>query len=186
MSRAVSLLGLLVLLLGDFSHAEEARKVGQVGVTFLPELVSGYSFLATWYPDLLQGLESPEGQEKHKLLARLHKSLHALFPSGSLPSGIGSAQRTFLVQSAMKGHVYGYAWAKEPDYMTLFITLPASEAAREIVVISSGVAPQATTIFSLDTSLDAVLIYRFRVTNVRLRFWMNAASCVLPTSYRIT
>ncbi len=60
----------------------------------------------------------------------------------------------------MKGQVYGYPWAKDPDYSNnLFITLPASEAAKEIVVMSSSIAPQHTTIFSLDTSLHAVLIY---------------------------
>jgi hypothetical protein len=169
MIRAVCILSLLVVLLGNPSHAGETEEARRVGVTFLPELVSGYSFLATWYPDLLQALESPEAQEKHKLLARnviarhlgrLHGSLLALRPDRGLPWGIDSSPGTFLVQGEMKGQVYGYPWAKEPDYSNnLFITLPASEAAMEIVAISSSMAPQHTTIFSLSTALDAVLIY---------------------------
>jgi hypothetical protein len=168
MSRVVAILGLLAVLLGNPSHAGETEEARRVGITFLPELVSGYSFLATWYPDLLQALGSSEAQEKHKLLARniiarhlgkLQGSLLALRPNRGLPGGIGSAPRTFLMQTGLKGQVYGYPWAKEPDYTTLFISLPASEAATEIVVISSSVAPQYTTVFSLDTSLHAVLIY---------------------------
>jgi hypothetical protein len=165
MKRATGLLAVLVLLLGPSVYAEQPEERTRVSVQYLPTLIMAYYYFLSEYPNFLEMIKSPGERDKHQLLTKLHAAIEGLQPRTELPGRLAFSRRTFLVQTDMKGQLYGYSWAKDPDKGNLFVTLPPSDAEQEVVVISSGVAPQQTTIFTLDTTLHALLIYDTDVMN---------------------
>jgi hypothetical protein len=130
----------------------------EVSVQELPDAVIAYGFLAsTYYEDFPNFLRSIEGSDPLRKIKRMHGSLHGL--GSDVPSRIAFSHSSFILYGDATTQDYGFRDANEPYIGSLFVTTPLVLLDGKVLVIISSVAPQHTTIFLLDNTLKADLIY---------------------------
>lgn len=126
----------------------------------LPTILDAYVLYLTAYPDF-KCLET----EPKNVLVRLRNNIDAI--SKSISARLSWVREVFIVQTDIRGYVSGYFRANTkslegsgvPDHSLLFVTTPIKSFKNRVIAICSGVAPESTTIISIDKDLNIELLY---------------------------
>jgi hypothetical protein len=126
----------------------------------LTPAVLAYAYLNLAGDDFLRFLRSDQPYSFRRGLARLEESFRQL--DCDIPRRLGFVETFFTVESGPRKSVVGLpppgaSPAHPPEGSLLFVSTPV--AADRIVVVLSSVAPDRTTVFTVDTAYQARLVY---------------------------
>jgi hypothetical protein len=146
-----------MVVLNIFNFATSFAK-GEISMHEIPDAIITYAFLSSTYYENFSGfLKSIEGQDPTNRIERLHQSLKGF--SADIPTRIRFPHRSFVVYSNPAVQDIGFPNGNDLDMNSLFITTPLMSFDNKVLVVFSSVAPQQTTIFSVDENLKVDLIY---------------------------